>query len=383
VSLVALHRRLARGEERGLEQLLNVPLSGLALVYRGAVALRNAAYRHSLLRVARAPVWSLGVGGLSAGGSGKTPLAAHLASRIQEWGASPLLVARGYRAAQPLPGDSRQAALVSDGRDSILLDARTAGDEALLLAHLAPRVPVAIARRRVAALAVAQVAGLTPTLLVLDSAMQHRRLRCDFTITALDVSRRPGRERLLPWGDLREPWSALRRADYLALHRAELCSDRDGWQRFLERIAPGCPMVWTCNRLTEPHTLREDRELSWRELAGSRLGLWVGLGHPEALVANLAALGIHPVWQEFARDHAHVGAGTVAKLNAAAASERLEGILVTEKDAVKLVPWSDALAPILVCGARLALEAGSVAFELNLRARLRAAGLIDRAPGQS
>lgn len=376
MSLLALHRRLSRDEGHDLDLLCLPPLAALSLVYRGAVACRNFAYDHHWLRERDAPVWVLAVGGLSAGGSGKTPLAAALAARILAWGGEPLLVARGYRA-RPTATTAR---CVSDGR-ALLLDARAAGEEAVLLARLAPGVPVAIARRREEGLAAAVALGLAPRLLVLDGAFQHRRLRADCTVVALDASRPPGAGHLLPWGDLREPWGALRRANAIVLHRAELCCDRGAWERFLTRHAPDRPRAWVRNRLGPARDLATGDELSWERLRPMRLGLWTGIGHPQALVANLAAASIEPVWTSLAPDHARVERGTAQSLRRAAATHALDAILATEKDAPKLETWRERLPRMLIVGAMLEWETGSEAFERALGSRLLAAGLIDPARG--
>jgi tetraacyldisaccharide 4'-kinase len=375
MSLLALHRRLSRDEGRGLDWLCVPHLAALTLLYRGGVACKNLAYDSNWRRAHHAPAWVLSVGGLSAGGSGKTPLAAALARRILAWGGSPLLVARGYRA-RPAVGEAR---CVSDGA-ALMLDARGAGDEAVLLARLAPGVPVAIARRREEGLAAAVALGLAPRVLVLDGAFQHRRLHADYTVVALDVSRPAGAGHLLPWGDLREPWGALRRADAVVLHRAELCLDRGGWERFLARYAPDRPRVWVRNRLGPVRDLATGDELDWERLRLMRLGLWTGLGHPEGFVANLAAESIRPLWTGLAPDHARVDRGTVERLRRAA--RVLDAILVTEKDAPKLEAWRQRLPRTLVVGATLEWETGSQAFDHALGARLLAAGLIDpsRAP---
>jgi len=372
VGLTGLHRRLSRREERGAERLLIPPLAALSLLYRLAVAGRNLAYDRGWMRSERLAAWVLVVGGLSAGGSGKTPLAAELARRIARWGVPPLIVARAYRAA----GFRRGALLVADGAGGAEPDPLRFGDEAALLARLAPGIPVAIARRRAEVLRDPALAELGARALVLDGGLQHRRLRPDLALATIDASLEPSSGRLLPLGDLREPWTALRRADWIVLHRGQLCPDPLPWERFLDRVAPGRPRLWTHTGLQAPEELGEGRVTPWPELRGRRLGLWTGLGHPEALVADLAAEGVVPAWRELAPDHARCDAALARRLRRAAARERLEAILVTLKDAVKLEAWRDALPPVLVCRSGIGFGRGLEAFEGQLRASLRAAGVL-------
>ncbi len=81
------------------------------------------------------------VGNLVAGGAGKTPLVAAIASALVGRGFRPGIVASGYGAA------CRDARLVRPGDD-----ATQAGDEALLLAQTTG-VPVAAGRQRADAVA--------------------------------------------------------------------------------------------------------------------------------------------------------------------------------------------------------------------------------------
>jgi tetraacyldisaccharide 4'-kinase len=248
-------------------------------------------------------------------------------------------------------------------------DWKSVGEEAILLARLAPGIPVAVARRREEALDCFRAQDGVASLLVLDGGFQHRRLAADLALVTIDASRRPGSGRLLPWGDMREPWRELRRADAIVLHRSELCVDPEGWDTFLARIAPGAPRFWTRNVLGEVRSLQgEDR--SWAGLRALRLGLWTALANPDALRTALEREGILPLAPCWERDHAPFDAGRAARLRSLARAERLDAILVTAKDAVKLEAWAAELPPVLVLHARFEFVAGQAALDRLLRERL-------------
>jgi len=276
------------------------------------------------------------------------------------------VVTRGYAAPEKGPA----AALISTGtgRDAPI-DWRQAGEETILLTRLCERCAVAVARRREEALRVARDRGLEPTLLLIDGGFQHRRLRRDLDIVTLDVSRQPGGGRLLPAGDLREPYSALQRAHHLILHRAEGCPDREGWIAFLERHAPGLPITWSRYEMQTPYRLGSrpvgcpandgDGLASgpvWSELAGRRVGIRVGIGAPESFLAALGEHGVHPCWQQIVRDHAGFEGTDAAELGRASTRERLGVVLVTEKDAIKMESFADQLPEVWVVSARVVLE---------------------------
>ncbi len=94
---------------------------------------------------ALAPVPVLCVGNLTAGGAGKTPTAIALAKLLLARGIKPVFLTRGYG------GTARDVLIVEPGQT-----AREIGDEALLLARLAPTV---VAADRVAGAAAAVKAG--------------------------------------------------------------------------------------------------------------------------------------------------------------------------------------------------------------------------------
>jgi tetraacyldisaccharide 4'-kinase len=367
MSLAELHRRLADdGPRTAPERSAAALLSAVSVAYGAAVAVRNAAYDLGLLPVRRAGVSVVKVGALSAGGTGKTPLAAEIARRLVSLGQRPLLVARGYGA--PAPGGAGPR-LVSEGEGPPRATWREVGEEAMLLTHLAPGVPVAVARAPEQALVVARRAGLDPTVLVIDGGHQHRRLHADLACVTLDASRRPGAGRLLPRGDLRESWRALRRGHLVVLHRHELCADTDAWERWLDARAPGLPRAWVRNVWSEPATAG-GRRRSWEELRAQRLGVWTALARPGAFLAGLERRGIRPARTWIERDHAPFDAARADLLREAALRDGLDGFLVTEKDAIKIDTWPADAPPVLAVGARLDFVAGEAALEGLLRDRV-------------
>jgi tetraacyldisaccharide 4'-kinase len=344
---------------RVADQLL-APAAGL---YAAGVALRNAAYDRGWRRVHSAGLPTLGLGGLAAGGSGKTPLAAELAGQLAAAGRRPLLVARGYGA----PRRRRGAHLVSDGRSAPRLGWREAGEEAILLTRLAPGIPVAVARRREEGLAAARGAGLSPDCLVLDGAFQHRRLRLDLNLVSLDVARPAGGERLLPRGLRREPWSSLRRADWVVLYRAERCRDPEAWSRFLDRWVPEERRAWCAQRWLAPRELGTGRTCDWRTLAEQgRYAVWTALARPASFLAGLGERGIPLAAPRLAADHAAFDRGEARRLTAQVCAEELAGVLTTEKDAVKLEGWGSQLPPVYVIGARPEWRRGAAALTAAL-----------------
>ena len=183
-------------------------LTALSVVYRGALALRDRAYRWGILRTGRLPCPVISVGNLTLGGSGKTPTVEAVVRALreigQDAGARPAVVSRGY-------GRTSRGVHVVSERDGIHADVRTAGDEPLLLAERLPGVPVVVGENRYEAARVA-VERCGATAIVMDDGFQHRTLAKDLEVVVVQGRAPWGNVRVFPRGTLREPLAALGRA---------------------------------------------------------------------------------------------------------------------------------------------------------------------------
>ena len=122
------------------------------------------------------------VGNLRVGGSGKTPIVAHIARLLLERGERPAILTRGYaRRCRP-----DGVTVVSDGT-TILAGIESAGDEPLMLARALPGVPVLVGANRYLSGRLAEE-RFGATVHLLDDGFQHLELARD--VDLLLVSRR-------------------------------------------------------------------------------------------------------------------------------------------------------------------------------------------------
>ena len=189
--------------------MLRAISKGATHLYHTAVSVKNHSYDHNLkaaTRIEGATVISIGA--LRAGGSGKTPLAILLASELHRRGARPAIVLRGYRGALEYQGG-----MVSCG-DGPLVSPAAAGDEAFLIAHRIPRVPVFVGADRIASARRAVTLGCR--VIVLDDGFSHRRIARDMDLLLAAPEDLQTNTALLPHGPLREPARSAQRADVIA-----------------------------------------------------------------------------------------------------------------------------------------------------------------------
>ncbi|MFW5750057.1 MAG: tetraacyldisaccharide 4'-kinase [Planctomycetota bacterium] len=293
------------------ERLLDGPARVLALpgwlALRPAVALRNLAYDRHWLPIHRLPAPVIGVGNLSLGGTGKTPVVAAVVAALRDAGLQPAVLMRGY---------------LGDG---------VANDEARTL-----DCPVVCDPDRHAGGQRALADGAD--CLVLDDGFQHRRLHRDCDLVCIDATR-PGilpHDAVFPLGRLREPLSALRRATALVLTR----SDQVPPQRLAAltgRLARcGLPLLHCHHHATGLAPLAgPGRSAPPDALAGEPVLLASGLGHPAGFEATARALGMDVRGCERYPDH-HAYTAADARFLSARAHALGATLVVTAKDAVKL-----------------------------------------------
>lgn len=319
-------------------------LRALAVVYGAAADLRNLLWEAGLFRPVRLAVPVISVGGLSTGGSAKTPLTAALARHLAD--------AR-HRVAVVTPGQR---------------------DELDLHAALNPDVPVLGGRWRIP---VARAAiGDGAKVVLLDSGFQHRRLHRDLEIVACNVDQAGNRERL-PAGPYRERFTALSRADGVVLVRRVAPRGRsDELAEEVRGLAEGAHLAQVALR---PGGMQAANAAATRLLAGGGdpdpAVAVAGVMWPESFFRSLSPEGVRPVHRVALRDHARYEEDTVREL-VDAAGER--GIVCTRKDAVRLAPRVPEDVPVWWLAEEVGWESGAERLLAGVR---HAAGTPDAARG--
>jgi tetraacyldisaccharide 4'-kinase len=163
------------------------------LLYRGVNRVRRALYRAAILKPKRLPVPVISVGGIAAGGSGKTPATIAIASA---------LVARGKRVAVLTRGYGRAGV----GGVVNALDPDRFGDEPVLIKNRVPRAEVIVGKNRYD-----NAIRFPADVFILDDGFQHLQLHRDVDVV---IDHRGA--------FMREGASALRDADFVIPRKIKL-----------------------------------------------------------------------------------------------------------------------------------------------------------------
>ena len=182
-----------------MRNALFIPLSWL---YTLGVAIRHALFDQHLLPSFTVNIPTICVGNLAVGGTGKTPMTAYIVRLLQEHGYHPAVLSRGYKRAT-------KGFILADSYSTV----ETIGDEAMQMHRAFPDVPIAVCEHRVRGVKqlMRQVEHLD--VVVLDDAMQHRTIRCGFTVLLTPYDHLYIDDHMLPWGNLRDLPSRALKAD--------------------------------------------------------------------------------------------------------------------------------------------------------------------------
>ncbi len=263
-------------------------LRALGAVYGAAAARRRRGYAADPARRRRLDRPVVSVGNLRVGGTGKTPIVAHVVRLLAERGERPGVLSRGYARTAPADG----VTVVSD-RTGVLAGVAAAGDEPLMLAERLPGVPVLVAESRYLAGRLAE-RRFDVTVHVLDDGFQHHELARDLDLLVIgeeDLIDRP-----LPAGRLREPVSAAAAADAVLVPGGdEAAAERVG--RTL-----GVPAAFrVLGSLGRPRTIRGGEPVVVPP--GARVFAVAGIAGPDRFFADLRAAGWEIVGNLTFRDH--------------------------------------------------------------------------------
>lgn len=322
--------RIISGEKKGIGvSAVRAALSVLSGLYRLGYETRRAAYGIGLKRQSRVNARVISIGNITAGGAGKTPATIYFARRFAEEGRNVVVLSRGYgrttSAAEPLA--------VSD-RSRILLSPQESGDEPFLIARKLPGVPVVVCGDRVKGAGFA-VEKFDAEVIVLDDGFQHIALARDEDIVVIDCTAPFGYGRLLPGGLLREPLSAMKRATWFLLTRADE-SDSEHVTDVLNRINPAAQILKSRHCPKRLIKLKEQTEMPCGFLSGKRVIALSSIGNPQAFEKTVERLGAHVVESLRFSDHYWYHPSDIERIEVVRKRVGAECVVTTEKDGVRL-----------------------------------------------
>jgi tetraacyldisaccharide 4'-kinase len=293
----------------------------LSLIYNGITKFRNFLYDNSILKTFQTPVYSIGVGNLAVGGTGKTPLVSYL---IQQFSGTEIaILSRGY-------GRKTKGFLPVDASSC----PATVGDEIFMLFekhHKTAKFFVAEDRN----LGIQNIMRLYPAteLIIFDDVFQHRAVSPNFNILLSTFSSPFFNDFLMPYGRLRECRQGLKRADVLIFTKVQ--NGLSEWQRehFLKSVKEvnnkGLPIFFTTQKRGRI------QNISGKSLKlGEKVNVLCALARNDLFHSDVAKSFLVSEKFEFRDHHSY----TINDVQGICYNAKSLPIITTEKDFVKLKP---------------------------------------------
>lgn len=362
-------RDLVSLQQRFLATPLRVLLLPFSWLYAAGVWIRNQLYALGVFRVRTLPCPVISVGNIVVGGTGKTPAVIAIAKYLQKEGVRVSILLRGYKRHA-----REKITIVSDGK-KVCATPKESGDEAHMMARHLSGIPIIVGGQRYLAGQVA-LERFNVDVLLLDDAYQHRQLARDVDILTVPATHPFGNpEGLLPAGTLREPPTALRRADIILLTHADTSNTSVCVKEAVERLAPNALILESTHQPTHLYPLvpTDSRaRTDIKELKGKRLLAVCGIGNPEAFVATLMRCSPERVKLLAFPDH-HVYTETNGQqICTAFRAAKADMIVTTQKDEQKLANLVEhQKLPMVVLVVALVIPEGNEKLTDVLLARIR------------
>jgi 3-deoxy-D-manno-octulosonic-acid transferase len=316
------------------------PLSWCWAAGHRANIARQLAQRRSL----STPVIS--IGGLTMGGSGKSPMVAHLARLLRARGRNPAILTRGYHRKS-----HDRLVIVPRGEEA---STELTGDEAQIYvrsgdAHIGIGADRYDTGRRMEE-------TLSPDIFILDDGFQTIRLARTQDVVMIDALD-PFGGGMFPLGRRREPRKSLARASAIVVTRVEPDRDIAGLRRCLRRYNPDAPIY--ISRIAPREWIDYESKIATpvAQLTLGTVAAFCGLGNPRAFWQTLDELGVEVAFRWAFSDHHHYKPSELERLAKQAALCGAETLVTTEKDMMNLCGHASSIvAPCKLLWLKIGIE---------------------------
>ena len=286
----------------------------LSILYSLVVRTKTWCYARGIFHAKKLPGVVISVGNLTVGGTGKTPMALAIAERLIQQQRKVAILTRGYRGSANNPGARGEP----QSDEVALLRERLGGKVQFGVGADRYKNGITLARHGV-------------DTFVLDDGLQHLKLARDCNIVLVDATNPFGSGRVLPAGRLREPLSALGRADLIVITRS-VQAPSPAIEAILRRHTTS-QIFYASTRLESVLRIpRLDVPLREEESRKARFLAFCGIGNPPAFFDDLRAWGFQVAGERSFADHHSYTEAEAAELEQSASKCSADALLCTEKD---------------------------------------------------
>jgi len=191
-----------------MQKTRSIFLYPFSLLYGLITAVRNFLFDSGVLKPEEFNIPVICVGNLAAGGTGKTPHTEYLADLLKkEFNVA--ILSRGYKR-------KTRGFLIADSNSSV----SETGDEPLQMSLKFPGIVIAVDSNRIRGVQGILRKKPETNVIILDDGFQHRRITPGFSILLSAYDRLFINDLMLPYGNLRESKTNMRRADIILITKS-------------------------------------------------------------------------------------------------------------------------------------------------------------------
>lgn len=262
-------------------------LLGVSKLYGLGVRLNQSTYKNGWKNTKSVNSRVVCIGNVTAGGTGKTTAVLLAATTLAQEGIRVAIVSRGYKRQEK----TDKPVVLFDNPD---VDWRLAGDEPFMMSRVLSqyKVPIVISPNRVAA-ATEALRRFKSQLILLDDGFQHFPLERDANIVLVDAKNPFGNKYLLPYGILREPLTAFKRASLVVLTHCDQVSPRD-LENTKDQIRQYNDCVEILESVHQPDyymNICTGTKVDLKDVKGP-VACFSAIGHPATFENTLTGLGL-------------------------------------------------------------------------------------------
>jgi len=289
-----------------------------AAIYYVVAFLRNTLYDNGVWQSTSYDFPLICIGNLSTGGTGKTPMTEYVIRLLKDR-TSVGVLSRGY-------GRKTSGFIAVTPEHSAL----EVGDEPLQYATKFMDVAIAVCEDRRAGIQKMRGEDMAPSVIVLDDAYQHRKIKAGYAILLTSYDSLFSSDFVLPAGNLREARSGAKRAQAIIVTKcpANLSKkEREEIKAYLSKYAS--ETVYFTSIQYDEMVCNERGTTSLSAISNKEITLVTGIANPTPLLKHLHEKNLIFAHKKYG-DHHNFTTTEITAL------EKCACILTTEKDYMRL-----------------------------------------------
>ena len=304
-------------------RLLTLPLLPF---YALIVFIRNKAFDNGLMKSNQFDIPVIGVGNLSVGGTGKTPMVEYLIRLIKDE-SKVGVISRGY------------------GRNTrdymeVMVDsfAKEVGDEPLQIKQkFGDAIRFAVERERIYGITRLLTDHPDRNAILLDDSYQHRSVVPGVNVLLTTYQEPYYSDRLIPVGDLREFKAGRKRADLVVVTKCPTDISEKEMQDVQSKLDVNVPVAFSCIEYGDFKSVENKVESP-----EGKILLVTGIAEPDPLHKELVSRGLEIEHVKF-NDHHKFTDKDIQRIRDLFGNFDASMIVTTEKDFTRLRPWVEEL----------------------------------------